>query len=123
MEDKKVQTCNFYRADPNLPHRFNNPDCFQGYGQKKSHAFYRTSNQAYGSKKPTVHEMQTQYKVISHKFSEDMLQTGMYRDVRFNTAMDKSIVMNSMTTHNKRVDIQHLYPRGNQGSSHDGSLK
>ncbi|KAM4530078.1 piercer of microtubule wall 2 protein [Odontesthes bonariensis] len=121
MEDKKVQTCNFYRVDPNLPHRFNNPDSFHGYGQKKSHACYRTSNQAYGSRKPTVHEMQTQYKVVSHQFSEDMLQTGMYRDMRLNTAMDKSRVTDPMTTNNKRVNIQYLYPRANQSSNHDGN--
>lgn len=32
MEDQRAQTCNLYQTDPNLPHRFNNPDCFHGYG-------------------------------------------------------------------------------------------
>ncbi|KAM9745389.1 piercer of microtubule wall 2 protein [Menidia menidia] len=112
MEDKNVQTCNFYRTDPKLPHRFNNPESFHGYSQKKTSAFYRTSNQAYGSNKPTVHEMQTKYKVISHKFSEEMLQTGMYHDVRFNTATDKNKVMDPMTTYNRRIDIHHMYHHG-----------
>ncbi|CAG5897601.1 unnamed protein product [Menidia menidia] len=80
--------------------------------QKKTSAFYRTSNQAYGSNKPTVHEMQTKYKVISHKFSEEMLQTGMYHDVRFNTATDKNKVMDPMTTYNRRIDIHHMYHYG-----------
>ncbi|KAL0235044.1 hypothetical protein GEMRC1_001626 [Eukaryota sp. GEM-RC1] len=41
-----------------LPERFQQPSCFQGYGeQKQPHPLYRTANSSYGSCKPTVHSM------------------------------------------------------------------
>ncbi|XP_054467272.1 piercer of microtubule wall 1 protein [Anoplopoma fimbria] len=109
MEEQKVQTCDFYRTDPNLPHRFNNPDCFQGYSQKIGHPLYRTSNQTYGSKKPTVHEIQTQFKGSSCRFSEAMLQSGMYRDHGFNTSVERSRVMVSTATQTNRVNLHNYY--------------
>ncbi|XP_047237927.1 UPF0691 protein C9orf116 homolog [Girardinichthys multiradiatus] len=118
MEDQKGQTCDFYRTDPNLPQRFNNPDCFHGYGVKKSHPLYQTWNQTYGSQKPTVHEMPTQFKVTSHQFSELQLQSGMYQDHGFNTAIDRSKVMVSTETQNKRFQLQHLHYYGNQSKEH-----
>ncbi|KAM4579562.1 piercer of microtubule wall 2 protein [Fundulus diaphanus] len=116
MEDQKGQTSDFYRTDPNLPQRFNNPDSFQGYGVKKIHPLYRTWNQTYGSKTPTVHEMQTQFKVTSHRFSELQLQSGMYKDHGFNTALERSKVMVSTEIQNKR--LQHLRHYGNQSKEH-----
>uniref|UniRef100_A0A3Q3ALI2 Uncharacterized protein n=2 Tax=Kryptolebias marmoratus TaxID=37003 RepID=A0A3Q3ALI2_KRYMA len=116
MEDQRIQTCNFYQTDPNLPHRFNNPDCFHGYGLKISHPLYRTSNQTYGSEKPTIHEMPTQFKSTSRHFSKAMLQSGMYRDLGFNTVMEKGKVIVSMTTQNKRLHLKHPHHYGNLGN-------
>ncbi|XP_074527191.1 piercer of microtubule wall 2 protein [Halichoeres trimaculatus] len=116
MEDHGVKTCDFYRTDPNLPHRFNNPDSFKGYSQKKSNPLYRTSNQTYGSKKPTVHEMQTKFAGTSRQFSEAMLQTGMYRDNGLNTALDKSVVTVSTETLRNRNEKRYF----NQLMKQDG---
>ncbi|XP_072634645.1 piercer of microtubule wall 1 protein isoform X3 [Canis lupus baileyi] len=51
------RTSDYYCVDENLPVRFNNPAWFRGYGTKEPVSMYRTSNQAYGSRAPTVHEM------------------------------------------------------------------
>ncbi|XP_034872532.1 UPF0691 protein C9orf116 homolog isoform X2 [Mirounga leonina] len=51
------RTRDYYRVDEDLPARFNNPAWFRGYGTKEPVSVYRTSNQAYGSRAPTVHEM------------------------------------------------------------------
>ncbi|XP_020837572.1 piercer of microtubule wall 1 protein isoform X2 [Phascolarctos cinereus] len=51
------KTSDYYRVSHNLPARFNNPGWFQGYRIKETHPVYRTSNQTYGSRAPTVHEM------------------------------------------------------------------
>ncbi|XP_032363759.1 piercer of microtubule wall 2 protein [Etheostoma spectabile] len=77
MEEQRDRTCDLYRTDPNLPHRFNHPECFHGYREKADHPLYRTSNQTYGSRGPTVHEIQTQFKGSSRRFLEAMLQSGM----------------------------------------------
>nr|XP_035945204.1 UPF0691 protein C9orf116 homolog isoform X3 [Halichoerus grypus] len=53
------RTSDHYRVDEDLPARFNNPAWFRGYGTKEPVSVYRTSNQAYGSRAPTVHEMPT----------------------------------------------------------------
>ncbi|XP_037535937.1 UPF0691 protein C9orf116 homolog [Nematolebias whitei] len=116
MEDQKVQTCNLYQTDPNLPHKFNNPECFHGYGLKVSNPLYRTSNQTYGSKKPTIHEMPTQFNAMSSHFSEAMLRGGMYRDHGFNTGIEKEKV--STASQNKRLRLHHLHHHGNQ-SNHE----
>ncbi|KAM3867577.1 piercer of microtubule wall 2 protein [Diretmus argenteus] len=92
MEGHGVKTSDVYRVDENLPERFNNPDCFHGYSQKSSHRLYQTSNQAYGSKRPTVHEMPTQFYGSSRQFSETILRSGMFCDNSFNTSLDKSRV-------------------------------
>ncbi|XP_026228245.1 UPF0691 protein C9orf116 homolog [Anabas testudineus] len=119
MEDQRVQTCDVYRTDPDLPHRFNNPDCFHGYSQKNCHPLYRTSNQTYGSKRPTVHDIQTQFKGTSRQFSESMLRSGMYRDHGFNTSVERSKVMVSTATQKKRSDIHYLFCYGNQSNKQD----
>ncbi|XP_041644459.1 UPF0691 protein C9orf116 homolog [Cheilinus undulatus] len=109
MEDQTIRTCDVYRTDPNLPSRFNNPDCFKGYSEKKSNPLYRTSNQTYGGKKPTVHEMQTQFKGTSRKFSEAMLKSEMYRNDSFNTSLDRSAVTISTATQKNRLDRHYYY--------------
>uniref|UniRef100_A0A3P9PR89 Uncharacterized protein n=2 Tax=Poecilia reticulata TaxID=8081 RepID=A0A3P9PR89_POERE len=114
MEDQKNLTCDFYRTDPDLPERFNNPEFLNTFRVRKTHPLYRTWNQTYGSKKPTVHEMQTGFKVMSHHFSEHYLQFGMHRDQGFNTAVDRSRIMCPMETQNKRYRQQHAYLHGHQ---------
>ncbi|KAF6715639.1 UPF0691 protein C9orf116-like [Oryzias melastigma] len=120
MENRKVHTCDFYRTDPDLPRRFNDPDCFHGYGGKQTHPLYRTSNQTYGSEKPTVHEMPMQYRGKCCQFSEALLQHGMYRDNTFNTNITRSRVTVTTETQHRRAAIHHLYHAGNQ-SGHEGS--
>uniref|UniRef100_A0A3B3H608 Uncharacterized protein n=1 Tax=Oryzias latipes TaxID=8090 RepID=A0A3B3H608_ORYLA len=115
MENRKVQTSDFYRTDPDLPRRFNDPDCFHGYGVKPTHPLYRTSNQTYGSNKPTVHEMPV-------SFSEAMLHHGMYRDNSFNTNTARSRVTVTTETQHRRADIHYLCQRGKE-SSHESSSK
>ncbi|XP_005408533.1 PREDICTED: UPF0691 protein C9orf116 homolog isoform X2 [Chinchilla lanigera] len=51
------KTSDYYRVSEHLPVRFNNPGWFRGYRAKEAASVYRTSNQAYGSRAPTVHEM------------------------------------------------------------------
>ncbi|XP_067164996.1 piercer of microtubule wall 1 protein [Apteryx mantelli] len=85
-------TSDFYRVSDNLPARFNHPARFQGYRKKEPHPLYRTSNQTYGSKAPTVHEMPTSYCAISHAFSDTLGLCGMYRDNGLNTYLEKSHV-------------------------------
>ncbi|XP_032117824.1 UPF0691 protein C9orf116 homolog isoform X2 [Sapajus apella] len=51
------RTSDYYRVSAGLPGRFNNPGWFRGYSTQKAVSVYRTSNQAYGSRAPTVHEM------------------------------------------------------------------
>ncbi|KAL2782202.1 UPF0691 protein C9orf116 isoform 2 [Daubentonia madagascariensis] len=53
----REKTSDYYRVSEDLPVRFNNPGWFRGYRTKKAASLYRTSNQAYGSRAPTVHEM------------------------------------------------------------------
>ncbi|KAG7489111.1 hypothetical protein JOB18_005015 [Solea senegalensis] len=114
MEEQRVQTCDFYRTDPNLPFRFNNPDCFHGYSQTNNNPLYRTTNQTYGSKKPTVHEIQTQYRGMSRKFSQAMLRSGMYCDHGFNTSADSSRVTAPMATQTKKSNLHYLHHHINQ---------
>ncbi|NXU53407.1 CI116 protein, partial [Turnix velox] len=58
----------------------------------ESHPRYRTSNQSYGSRAPTVHEVPTSFHVTSHAFSDTLGPYGMYRNNGFNTSLDKSLV-------------------------------
>ncbi|XP_058380438.1 piercer of microtubule wall 1 protein isoform X2 [Diceros bicornis minor] len=51
------KTSDYYRVHEDLPVRFNNPAWFRGYRTKEPASVYRTSNQAYGGRAPTVHEM------------------------------------------------------------------
>ncbi|XP_010220051.1 PREDICTED: UPF0691 protein C9orf116 homolog [Tinamus guttatus] len=82
----------FYGVSERLPPRFEHPARFQGYRKKEPHPLYRTSNQSYGSRAPTVHEMPTCYRITSHAFSSTLAPCGMYRDNGLNTHLDKSRV-------------------------------
>ncbi|KAM9069981.1 UPF0691 protein C9orf116 homolog [Sarcophilus harrisii] len=86
------KTSDYYRVSQNLPARFNNPGWFRGYRIKETHPVYRTSNQTYGSRAPTVHEMPKSFHTKSHTFSKHYEKCGMYRNNGFNVYTDKSIV-------------------------------
>ncbi|KAM6117474.1 LOW QUALITY PROTEIN: piercer of microtubule wall 1 protein [Phoenicopterus ruber ruber] len=86
------RTSDWYRTSPGLPGRFQQPACFRGYGKPEPHPRYRTTNQAYGSKAPTVHEVPTSFHVTSHAFSNTLAQCGMYRNDGLNTSLEKSHV-------------------------------
>ncbi|XP_030620644.1 piercer of microtubule wall 2 protein [Chanos chanos] len=107
----QIKTSDVYKVDRNLPKRFNNPDCFQGYSKKVKHPFYQTTNQTYGSKRPTVHEMPTTFNGTYRKFSEHLLKSGMYRDNGFNTATDKSRICgpNTIAMFHDRINFHYSY--------------
>ncbi|XP_030317354.1 UPF0691 protein C9orf116 homolog [Calypte anna] len=87
------RTSDWYHTSPNLPERFQHPACFRGYGQPvEPHPRFRTTNQTYGSKAPTVHEVPTSFHGMSHPFSSNLGRFGMYRDNGLNTSMEKSRV-------------------------------
>ncbi|NXJ81637.1 CI116 protein, partial [Trogon melanurus] len=86
------RTGDWYRTSPGLPARFQHPACFRGYGKPEPHPRYRTSNQAYGSRAPTVHEVPTSFHVTSHAFSKTLAQGGPYRNNGLNTSLEKSHV-------------------------------
>ncbi|KAM6954407.1 piercer of microtubule wall 2 protein [Aplochiton taeniatus] len=106
-----LKTKDVYKVDEKLPARFNNPDCFHGYIKKKTHPLYVTSNQTYGSKKPTIHEMPTEFNGSFRKFSDAMLRSGMYRDNGFNTCSDKSLItgFGAIAMHHDRINFHHIY--------------
>ncbi|XP_007229159.2 piercer of microtubule wall 1 protein [Astyanax mexicanus] len=87
-DKNSCRTSDFYRVKPNLPKRFNHPEKLRGYSKKTLHPLYQTTNQTYGSKKPTVHEMPTAFHGTCRKFSENT--RGMYKDNGFNTTLEKS---------------------------------
>ncbi|XP_054249224.1 piercer of microtubule wall 1 protein [Indicator indicator] len=87
-----ARTSDWYRTSSGLPGRFQQPSCFQGYGQPEPHPLYRTSNGEYGSRAPTVHEVPTSFHVTSHAFTDTLAQCGMYRDNGLNTCLEKSRV-------------------------------
>ncbi|KAM8803703.1 piercer of microtubule wall 1 protein [Rhynchonycteris naso] len=89
------KTSDYYRVNEDLPVRFNNPACFRGYRTKEPTSVYRTSNQAYGSRAPTVHEMPKVFYVKSSKFSRQLAAAGMFQNHSFNVFMDKSAVTGS----------------------------
>ncbi|XP_040488108.1 UPF0691 protein C9orf116 homolog isoform X2 [Ursus americanus] len=75
----------FFRALPCLREE-------QGWRTKQPVSLYRTSNQAYGSRAPTVHEMPKVFYPNSSKFSRQLAAGGMFRNNTFNVYMEKSIV-------------------------------
>ncbi|XP_057580452.1 piercer of microtubule wall 1 protein isoform X5 [Hippopotamus amphibius kiboko] len=68
------KTSDCYRVSEHLPARFNNPAWFRGYRTKEPPSVYRTSNQAYGSRAPTVHEMPEAVGREALKFSGGMFR-------------------------------------------------
>ncbi|CAL8294426.1 unnamed protein product [Gadus morhua 'NCC'] len=110
-----VRTSDVYKVADNLPERFNNPHCFHGYSLKSSNPLYQTSNQVYGSKRPTVHEMPTHFNGTSRQFSEEKLRSGMFRENGFNTFLDKNRISgkDATTTLQNRISFNHCYLHGN----------
>ncbi|XP_062929212.1 piercer of microtubule wall 1 protein-like [Mobula hypostoma] len=86
------RTSQYYQVHPGVPDRFEHPDCFQGYRSRPINPIYRTTNQVYGSQRPTVHEMPTSYFSVSRKLSNHLSKCGMYRDNGFNVGLEKSLV-------------------------------
>ncbi|XP_064632610.1 piercer of microtubule wall 1 protein-like isoform X2 [Lineus longissimus] len=88
---KGAKTSDYYRVH-NIPNRFDNPDWFQGYGNKPQNPMYMTSSSSIGKLSPTVHTMPTSFHCKSQKFSEHLGKCGPFRNHSMNTALDKSIV-------------------------------
>ncbi|XP_069097687.1 piercer of microtubule wall 1 protein isoform X1 [Pleurodeles waltl] len=59
---------------------------------KKVHPLYKTSNQTYGSRPPTVHEMPTCFNSKANEFSDRLARSGMYRNNGLNTSLETSYV-------------------------------
>ncbi|XP_023083370.1 UPF0691 protein C9orf116 homolog isoform X1 [Piliocolobus tephrosceles] len=59
---------------------------------QKAISVYRTSNQAYGSRAPTVHEMPKVFYPNSSQFSQQLAAGGMFRNNTLNVYLEKSIV-------------------------------
>ncbi|XP_024418198.1 piercer of microtubule wall 1 protein [Desmodus rotundus] len=98
------KTSDYYSVDENLPVRFNNPAWFRGYRTKAPVSVYRTSNQAYGGRAPTVHEMPKVFYAKSSTFSRQLAAAGMFQNNSFNVYMEKSIVTgvdNCITTYDR----------------------
>ncbi|XP_074066829.1 piercer of microtubule wall 1 protein [Macrotis lagotis] len=110
-EDYSEKTSDYYRVSHNLPVRFNNPGWFRGYRTKETHPAYRTSNQTYGSRAPTVHEMPKTFNSKSHTFSQQYSSCGMYRNNGFNVYTDKSVVTgtDNLITHYDRLNFHPSY--------------
>ncbi|NXC99833.1 CI116 protein, partial [Certhia familiaris] len=58
--------------------------------QPPAHPRFRTVNQTYGSRAPTVHELPNSFHILSHKFSNHLGKIGMCRNEGFNTSLEKS---------------------------------
>ncbi|XP_006776587.1 PREDICTED: UPF0691 protein C9orf116 homolog, partial [Myotis davidii] len=99
------KTSDYYRVDKDLPARFNHPACFRGYRRtKEPPSVYRTSNQTYGSRAPTVHEMPKAFYAYSNSFSRQLAAAGMFRNTSFNVHVEKSSVSgadNCITSYNR----------------------
>ncbi|CAH2316711.1 Hypothetical predicted protein [Pelobates cultripes] len=97
------KTSDFYRVSKDLPAKFNHPETWlRGYGSKEGNPLYRTSNQTYGRRPPTVHEMPTTFNSKSSKFSAIGAKCGMYRNNGLNTSIENSYVTgpdNLITVH------------------------
>uniref|UniRef100_A0A8C3DQH8 Uncharacterized protein n=1 Tax=Corvus moneduloides TaxID=1196302 RepID=A0A8C3DQH8_CORMO len=58
--------------------------------QPPAHPRFRTTNQSYGSRAPTVHELPSSFNILSHKFSDHLGKIGMVRNDGLNTSLEKS---------------------------------
>ncbi|XP_028852503.1 piercer of microtubule wall 2 protein [Denticeps clupeoides] len=122
-DDRSPKTSDVYRVDGDLPTRFNNPDCFRGYSKKAVHPMYRTTNQTYGGKKPTVHEMPTSFSGTRRGFSEQLVRGGMYGDHGFNTSLERSAI-SSPASINKLYDRRNFHRLyGGAGDETNAELK
>ncbi|XP_064607141.1 piercer of microtubule wall 2 protein-like isoform X1 [Liolophura sinensis] len=65
---------------------------FEGYNTIPQNPLYRTTNNSYGNRPPTVHTMPTSFHAKSQKFSKHLGTCGMYRNHSLNTGMDQSRV-------------------------------
>ncbi|XP_072177608.1 piercer of microtubule wall 2 protein-like [Diadema setosum] len=83
------KTSEFYRTE-NLPHRFENPDVFEGYNSKPQNPLYYTTNMSYGSIPPSVHTVPTCFHARTNKFTEPLLKVGMVRYEGVNTSTNPS---------------------------------
>ncbi|XP_075256891.1 piercer of microtubule wall 1 protein-like [Convolutriloba macropyga] len=86
------KTSDIYETQDGLPKRFDEPHLFKGYGTKQQHPMYKTSNNEYGNRGPTVHDVSTRFFPKSMKFSEHLGECGMYRNCGLNTSMDQKPV-------------------------------
>ncbi|XP_056395597.1 piercer of microtubule wall 1 protein [Hyla sarda] len=87
------RTGDYYRVQSDLPGRFQQPETWRGgYRSRARNPLYRTTNQTYGSRPPTVHEMPTTFNGVSDKFSEAAIKCGMFRNNGLNTHIEKSYV-------------------------------
>ncbi|XP_054751487.1 piercer of microtubule wall 2 protein-like [Lytechinus pictus] len=84
-----AKTSDFYRTEK-LPHRFENPEVFEGYNHKPQNLLYRTTSMGYGSIPPTVDTVPTCFRARTNKFSEHLGKCGMYRNEGLNTSMESS---------------------------------
>ncbi|NWS85635.1 CI116 protein, partial [Toxostoma redivivum] len=75
---------------PGVPRRFQELTLCRGYGQPPAHPRFRTANQTYGSRAPTVHELPNSFHTMPHKFSDHLSKSGMYRNDSLNTSLEKS---------------------------------
>ncbi|XP_003731348.1 UPF0691 protein C9orf116 homolog [Strongylocentrotus purpuratus] len=88
-KNQGAKTSDHYRTQ-NLPHRFENPDVFEGYNHKPQNPLYYTTNMGYGSIPPTVDTVPTCFHAKTNKFSEHLGKCGMYRNEGLNTGMESS---------------------------------
>ncbi|KAJ8379799.1 hypothetical protein SKAU_G00005770 [Synaphobranchus kaupii] len=114
-----VKTSDVYAVDQNLPKRFNNPDCFQGYSKKVINPFYRTTNQTYGGRKPTVHEMPTAFHGDNRRFTDHLQKSGMYTDTCLNTSVDtgRAMMPSNHIESQDRIRFHQFYLRSKDGQT------
>uniref|UniRef100_A0A673LCN3 Si:ch211-248e11.2 n=1 Tax=Sinocyclocheilus rhinocerous TaxID=307959 RepID=A0A673LCN3_9TELE len=117
----EIKTSDVYNVDKNLPARLIIRSVSEDTGemshsaavQKMINPLYQTTNQTYGSKKPTVtlHEMPTTFNGSRRWFSERLLKSCMYKDNGFNTALNKSRLTgpNETTAFHHRINFHYLY--------------
>ncbi|XP_021012053.1 UPF0691 protein C9orf116 homolog [Mus caroli] len=105
------KTSDYYRISEKLPVRFNNPGWFHGYGTREAVSMYRTSNQTYGSRAPTVHEMPKVFYPSSNKFSRQHAAFGMFQSHNINVTLEKSLVTgpDNHITHYDRLNFHPSY--------------
>ncbi|KAG8232396.1 hypothetical protein J437_LFUL016174 [Ladona fulva] len=85
MEEPK-STSDTY-ATKGLPRRFEVPELQKGYGiekLKQRHPFYRRTSDEYGYYPPNVHTVPKVYYPANQKFTQFLLERGMYKDTTFN---------------------------------------